>query len=288
MNNSTALDLAERALMLNMDSLDVITLNTLGEALSTGSRQNRIEPKTGLGTFDPLPLEIVLNIVLKLDFQSALHLRHVNRRFMVILDSLLLPNITRSILAVEYEEYITPQTLYKALATTNCRSCGQPGEYIYLLSCHRVCFPCFTQKEEYIPLNRSNAQRKFDLSLDLVETLPCLLSRPGTYTPDRKIRHHRMLLVDYETARQAGIRVHGGEEAMVEKVKSNLEHGMELWTALSRRGQQLHAPRPRTEEPLDALAGNPLRFMAIVKAPLMTGGVQGLVKGEGKAVVGLT
>jgi hypothetical protein len=269
-----------------MESLNGIALNTLGEALSTGSRQNRVEPKSGLGTFDPLPMEIVLDIVLKLDFQSALRLRHVNRRFMVILDSLLLPNITRSILAVEYEAYLTPQTLYKALATTNCRSCGQMGQYIYLLSCHRVCFPCFTQKEEYIPLNRSNAQRKFDITLDLVETLPCLLSLPGIYTPNHKIRHHRTLLVDFETARQAGIKVHGSEEAMVEKVKSNLEHGMELWTALSRRGQQLHVARPRTEEPLDAQAGNPLRFMAIVRAPLMSGVVQEL--GKGKAVGNLS
>lgn len=67
--------------------------------------------------------------------------------------------------------------------------------------------------------------------------------------------------------------MHGGEEAMVEKVKSNLEHGMSLYIALSRRGQQLHngVQRPRTEDPLDAQAGNPLRFMAVVRAPLMGG-----------------
>lgn len=275
MNNSTALDVTERAIMLNMDSSKELALNTLGETLSTGITRDRIEPKSGLGTFDPLPLEIVLDIVLKLDFSSTLNLRHVNRRFMLILDSILHPNIARSILAVEYEEYITPKILYKALATTNCRSCGQPGEYLYLLSCHRVCFDCFTQKEEYIPLNHCNAQRKFDIDQTDVETLPCLRSLPGTYTPDSKTRHHRTLLVDYEKARQAGIRAHGSEVAMVEKVKSNLEHAMELWTALSRRGQQLHVARPRTEEPLDALAGNPLRFMAIVKAPLMNGISQG-------------
>lgn len=108
-----------------------------------------------------------------------------------------------------------------------------------------------------------------------METLPCLLSLSGIYTPDHIVRHHRTLLVDYETARQAGIRAHGSEEAMVDKVKSNLEHGMELWEALSRRGQQLHVARPRTEEPLDAQAGTPLRFMAIVKAPLMNGVSQG-------------
>ena len=158
------------------------------------------------------------------------------------------------------------QTLHQALCTVECASCGAFGGYLYLLTCTRVCILCFTditENHSYRPLPSRHLLRHFAQARPLLNTLPQVLSRPGKYSADHINCHERVDLVDGQSAWEASVALHGPVAAMHQRA---IEDTWAQWTAES----STISPARRPQSPdtsFDYGEGDPLRFMAVVRAP---------------------
>ncbi|KAG6884914.1 hypothetical protein C0993_007281 [Termitomyces sp. T159_Od127] len=155
-------------------------------------------PQASLGALQALPLELLGEILRKLDLQTLTYFRHVNRRAMRLVGSL--PqykairkhayNALRGMMYIKTSQWITCETLYEKLYT------------------------------KHLPLRYLHAIRKFGLNRRILGTLPSMRSIPGTYSPiQRKVRA-QITLVDSDCARRAGIALHGSVSAMEQYVSN--------------------------------------------------------------------
>ena len=87
-------------------------------------------------------------------------------------------------------------------------------------------------------------KKMFGINCSIIRTLPTMRSIPGKYSVLGKISREHLSLVDFDSARRAGIALHGSVSAMEQYVSS--------------------MPAPKA---FDGISGNPLRFMAIVRTP---------------------
>ena len=145
------------------------------------------------------------------------------------------------------------------------------GGYLYLVTCRRVCFLCFTIKTEYLPLLRADAIRKFGLRREDIAALPSMKSVPGYYSPREIKWRARFTLIDHDAAREAGIAAHGSIGSMVQhayEMKAKRLQQYEARKALwGTDGPNLH--RPRSNDFFDGYSSNPKRFLGIIRAPLL-------------------
>ncbi|KAI8631318.1 hypothetical protein F5Y19DRAFT_26697 [Xylariaceae sp. FL1651] len=156
-----------------------------------------------VGQLDVLPPEIVTAILLTLDLPTLVAFRRVNRRAMSLVDSLhqyrmLLkhcPNVLRAIVSIRAKHF-SCMTLYKVLASTKCDTCHRSGSYLYLITCKRVCYSCFTSHAKYLPMSKPLATKYTGLSRKKLKHIPYILSLPGRYTARGKISNRRTKLFD--------------------------------------------------------------------------------------------
>ena len=207
---------------------------------------------------DRLPIELIIEVLLRLDIPSLTRFRGLNRRTMELVNSVHqytaiikhCPNIIRAIVSIQADGFDCG-TLYRTLCTSRCLTCDRAGnsrfgDYLYLIDCRRVCYYCFTKRAEYFPLTsreasrfftpNAKAQSKAKSSRRLLELAkpPSILSLPGRYGRGPRgeyLRRRRLRLYD----RQA--------------VVQSLE-GCGL---------------PQSEKTTD----EPKRFMAIISAPVL-------------------
>lgn len=160
-----------------------------------------------VGRLDLLPLELVSEILLALDVPTLTSFRRVNRRAMELVDSLHqyqmilkhCPNVLRAIVSVSASSFAC-RVLYNTLFTTRCSSCDRFGGYLYLITCSRVCYFCFTRNVDYFPLSASQATKLTGLSRGDLKGLPHVFSLPGRYTPSAKSSKGRTMLFDRRAA----------------------------------------------------------------------------------------
>jgi hypothetical protein len=213
-----------------------------------------------------------------LDIQSLTEFRRVNKRAKSMTDSNTqyklikthAPESIRGCLGLKTARFITCQDLYEKLSTAECDSCGDFGGYLYLITCRRVCFLCFTEKADFLPLPRNEVLRRFGLSSEHLATLPFLKSVPGIYSPRGIKCQRRERLFDYSAAQKQGIAIHGSAESMEEHVSETARKKLESYSAkasVCRRGIRLR--QPRTEDPFDGHSSSPRSFMAIIRAPFL-------------------
>ncbi|GAW24919.1 hypothetical protein ANO14919_145150 [Xylariales sp. No.14919] len=256
-----------------------------------GSFQLHEPPTTNLGTLSRLPLELLQQVLYQLDIATIVDFRRVNRQAFTILDSVSAyhavakhaRNALCGIIAIVTGKWITCGTLYKKLSTPGCEICGDFGGYLYLLTCKRVCFLCLSENPLYLPLRISHACRKFGLGSEIVNKLPCMRVIPGTYSPNEK-KVARCILVDYESARIAGITAHGSISAMTRFVsdlqtQKDEKYNARKAAALSLGDRSTHIRRPPALDPYDALSGNPFRFGAIARVACLDIATQELERG---------
>jgi hypothetical protein len=177
------------------------------------------------------------------------------------------------ILSIGIGQWISCQDLHDKLCTAECDSCGDFWGYLYLITCRRVCFLCFTEATDYLPLRQVDAIRKFGLSREHLANLPAMKTVSGCYSP-RSIKVRKGLtLIDHSAARDAGLAVHGSASAM-EEFTSNIaleklkKYEIRHSQLIARTGRSI-TRRPRTEDEFDGHTSNPLRFVAIVRAPYL-------------------
>lgn len=256
------------------------TLDVIDNCCSRASRLHFDGPYDyDLGALDVLPLEIVHMTLIQLDIQSLIDFRRVNKRARLITDSMpqfkqILTHVPASIrgsLNIETARFFSCQDLYEKLSTAECESCGDFGGYLYLVTCRRVCYLCFTEKPDYLPLLRKDVTRKFGLRLEHLAALPRMKSFPGCYSPRELKRSTRTILFDHSAARQAGIALHGTVSAMEKYASDMAAKKMEVYltkTSLHTTPGRARRP-PRTEDEFDGYSSNPKRFMAIICAPYL-------------------
>ncbi|QKX54494.1 uncharacterized protein TRUGW13939_01581 [Talaromyces rugulosus] len=233
-------------------------------------------------------LELLHMVLIQLDIPSLTAFRRVNRRATSIVD--LVPQykaITThapvtlwGIFTIGTGRWISCQDLYEKLSTAECESCGDFGGYLYLITCCRVCFLCFTVKADYLPLRQADATRKFGLDRSHLENLPTMKTVPGYYSPREIKLRDRLTLVDYRAARRTGIAIHGSESKMNEHsvhIQAKKLEKYNLRRSKHTAGAANPNPRrPRTEDEFDGYSSNPKRFVAIVRAPFLNPGATSL------------
>ena len=280
------------ALKLRELTLDDVLLQKARSLES--ERQGPTTPTCSLGDLDRLPLEILREILIDVDLLSLYTVRRVNRRAMHVVDHLpqrrsIITHCAvalRGIFAIGISSLITCRDLYRALRTPNCRDCNDFGGYIYLFTCRRVCFVCFTNNIQYLPLNEREAQQVFGLPRGTVRSLPFRMkSMPGQYANTHSSFSKPLTLFDYEMALGAGIAFHGSDVNMRRRnleiaraeaasrrkrtAESESESASESASASTPgRGPAMPPPPPLLlVGDADSKASNPRRFMAIVRAP---------------------
>ena len=141
-------------------------------------------------SLDSLPLEITSQVALQLDVPSLLHFRLATRRTMRAVDSIPsfqlirdTPNVLSAVMLLQPTHY-SVAALASCLRTQTCHrpGCGQLGDYLHLLSCRRVCFPCLILYPGYEPMTakgaRDQCRRSETLDLDQFPHVTC---PAGTY-----------------------------------------------------------------------------------------------------------
>ncbi|KAE8357014.1 hypothetical protein BDV28DRAFT_126080 [Aspergillus coremiiformis] len=237
-------------------------------------------PSYGLGTLERLPLEIIHLILIRLDMRSLTAFPHVNKRARLVTNSIPqyrrilvhAPASIRGSLNIESARFFSCQDLYEKLSTAECDSCRDFGGYLYLVTCRRVCFLCFTEMTDYLPLPQKDVTRKFGLDSEHLAGLPHMRSFRGRYSPRGIKCRRREILFDYSTARQAGIAVHGTVESMEKYASEMASKRLESYNSkvsLRRTGGTYLRP-PRYEDSFDGHCSNPRRFMGIIRAPFFT------------------
>lgn len=237
-------------------------------------RDGRV-PCHGLGQLEILPLEILQMVLLPLDIQSITQFRRINRQARLVVDQIPqykqiiahAPASIRGCLSIGTGSSFSCQDLYDTLRTADCDSCGDFGGYLYLITCRRVCFLCFTGKTDYLPLRRSDVVRKFGLRSEHLAKLPSLKSVPGRYSPFEIKCRRRITLYDHSAALEAGIAVHGDSKSMEQYASDNLANKLEVYESRKATSTGVVPRRPKSED-FDAHQSNPLRFMGIIRAPV--------------------
>ena len=265
----------------DLDYHDFLLDDNLVEAPVHNNNDVRSPCKENLGALDKLPLEILHEILSQLDLYSLTSFRDVNRRASESTESMLqyqivsefAPKALQGILIIGTARWITCQDLFNKLCTASCEICGDFGGYLYLLTCKRVCFVCFSEGERCLPLRLNQAARKFGLNRVTLRKLPQMCCLPGTYSPQKKQLRVATKFVDFESARNAGIALHGSIAAMERYASDKLDEKLYHYQMRVRENLKSfmdpyhRVRRPRTEDPVDRKTGNPFRFMAVVATP---------------------
>jgi hypothetical protein len=191
-----------------------------------------------LGVLNTLPVELLLQTVAQLDVRTLVDFRYVNRSAAELVDALQeykhiskhAPNTIRGILAIGAGRWTTCEDIYEALCRSDCEECRSRGGYLYLPTCKRVCFHCFSENERYQPLRHEQAQLEFGLDRETVDDLPRIKIIPGSYyrllvVPDESTQ------IDYQVGLNAGIARHGSLAAMKKYVADKGNPEFEEWDA---------------------------------------------------------
>lgn len=183
-----------------------------------GSKTASFQP---LGQLDILPLEIIQNILELLDLHTLTLVQSLSHRSNLLVHNLPqhrelvthAPNALRAMLSPGLAPHFTIKHLSRALRTQDCFKCGSFGAYLYLLECRRSCWLCLAKSYDTVPLPKDFAMNS------LKRQLPCMQSLPGRYSldcTDGNTHIRRAALISFNSAKEAGIKIHGRQEGTAE------------------------------------------------------------------------
>ncbi|OAL57149.1 hypothetical protein IQ07DRAFT_652365 [Pyrenochaeta sp. DS3sAY3a] len=230
-------------------------------------------PKNDLATLETLPLEIIQMILVDIDISTLMTFHQVNARAAQVIEGIpeykviasYAPKAIPAIVSAGLGHRISCVAFYHKLCTAHCENCGDFGGFIYLLTCTRVCHICLSHNDDYLPMLRNHAVLQFGITWSKIRTLPQMTSVPGRYTIHGYKRSQRITLVDSKAARDAAIARHGSHAAMTQYLSHRLQ-------AEAQKYQITRAffgvARRRMALIDDLKDSNPLRYMAVIRAPL--------------------
>lgn len=246
---------------------------------------NVAPPQADLGMLDAtFPLELLHFILPQMDIRTLTALTCVNRRAAHLVRSL---RIYRFVLAHGRDAWqemlrsrsglgVTLANLHDALCRSACDGCGHFGNYLYLLTCKRVCYACMTEKDAYRPVPYGLACRVYGLDgrPDLMRALPRMRYYLAPHLESGPWAAGPHVLVDSDAAGRAGRAVHGSDKARDQYVaqrrarESTVHPGNHL---VAPRGYfSTYEPLPWTVEPVaehETKSYNPYRWAALICVP---------------------
>jgi hypothetical protein len=233
-----------------------------------------------LGVLEGLPDELLLMVLLALDYHTLTVFRRLNKRARQMVNSIIQFKIVmntcralpRSLLSTGRGSQFSIQDLVSTLTGYKCATCGDFAGYANILTCTRVCHLCFFEEREYYPLTASEAARRFGVSRGSFASLPSLKSIPRTYARRQTPCKTRLTLYDPESARRMSIEHHGSSQAMEAHVAEHTQKALEAYQqrlALhSQSGYQGPRPRAPPRAGLEDGSTHEARpYMAIVRIP---------------------
>lgn len=230
------------------------------------------EVSSTLGNLDVLPLEVLQEIIPHLDLYTINSLRCVNSRSLSVVESvpeykaieLHARTALRAAFLIGTAKIISCGTLYDTLCSHSCTHCGDFGPYVYLITCKRVCYFCFTIFVPFSPLKPQVACKMFGLDRGQLQSLPQMTSWPGLYTHREEDVKSRVL-IDFEAAKAAGLALYGSPVALRDYITA-FENEYILrcqleWMNRVRPPQHSTAYLPNNHD------GDTFRFLAIASLP---------------------
>ncbi|KAI1414113.1 hypothetical protein F5Y13DRAFT_21962 [Hypoxylon sp. FL1857] len=160
--------------------------------------RHSIRPRESLGQLDVLPFELLSDILLTLDLPTLTVFRRVNFQAMHVVNSLHqykmiskhCINVLRAAVSLEAASFDC-RTLYETLRTRKCGNCHRFGSYLYLITCKRVCYFCFSSTLKFRPMSAKDAARFSGLPMQDLMHLPHVMSLAGRYSWFGKIPPRR-------------------------------------------------------------------------------------------------
>lgn len=169
-----------------------------------------IVSEMGLGAFDRLPVELLLQALRHMDMQALFDLRRVNLRARQVVDSLKEYKAVVSygltaycaLLRMKLATYVTLMDFYRVLCSQNCSFCGKFGGFVFLPTWIRCCFECIEEDPETRIVTVAEVRRLFRLSRAEVGRQRSFQGLPGIYTTglysmERSYQRGRVKLVPY-------------------------------------------------------------------------------------------
>ncbi|KAM3510871.1 hypothetical protein MY11210_005474 [Beauveria gryllotalpidicola] len=190
--------------------------------------------KAGLGKFGVFAFETLQQILVDTDLRGLFRLQGVSKSMKRAVDTIrefhtilrCVPDIIRIMTASKIDTMVSCRDLYNALIRPMCDLCDQPGRYLYLLACHRLCRTCLTTNLRYRPLRPMQAAQQFRMHIDMAMRLPNLqvpkYSLRARYIRSGRINSTGWRLIDREVARRRGIQLHGSLERFTRAVARRL------------------------------------------------------------------
>ncbi|KAM3510074.1 hypothetical protein MY10362_000213 [Beauveria mimosiformis] len=142
--------------------------------------EHQVRQRT-FGLFEKLPRELSLLVLELLDLQSLCRLSQTSiwarllvldfRPYREILEHApALPGLlARAHLLSKYSAH----RLFRQVICSNmCSSCTWLGEYIFLLTCERVCISCFSRDDSFLVTEKSLAESIFQLNSNKLSAVP--------------------------------------------------------------------------------------------------------------------
>ena len=143
----------------------------------------------GMGILDRLPLEILHQVLGRLDFHTLIAIRSLNLASRSIVDSFpsfkymtqYAANALRALSRTRLIIAFSAAHLLSVLRTDRCLGCQRYGAFLFLLTCSRCCFNCLETDTQFYAIPLATAKSSFGLKDRDLRRLPTMLSLPGTY-----------------------------------------------------------------------------------------------------------
>lgn len=187
------------------------------------------QPVSDLGYFDQLPYELKLMVLSRLDVQSFLRLRHVNRKSRMMIHDMeeyreLVKHGPNALLAVSrtgMDSKIGFMDLHLALCTRNCYICGSFGGFLWIPTAKRCCFGCIESSGSMNDM-RIVDQQAYDFGrwfqFQDPGVVASLFAVPGTYGLEKTKYRNRVKILYEKPSEKWGI----GD--MTSEYSTNLRH----------------------------------------------------------------
>ncbi|KAK1989714.1 hypothetical protein LX36DRAFT_664974 [Colletotrichum falcatum] len=164
--------------------------------------------KTGLGSLDRLPLELLHDALLHLDMRSLFNFRQINLRSRETVDSLKQYqmaathglNLLCASLRTQIATSVSLFEFYDALCTKACTLCGKFGGFISLLTWNRCCFVCLQRAPETQVRTLAAVRKQLNLTKAELNQLRSFKTLPGIYSMKESVHKSRITVVSLHGA----------------------------------------------------------------------------------------
>ncbi|KAL8644048.1 MAG: hypothetical protein Q9210_007448 [Variospora velana] len=172
---------------------------------------------TAPSTLESLPLELLHDIIYRLNLQTLIDLRSVNKRIRDLVTctpayraiTQHAPNALRFMLSLATASSFSLIQLYNALLSIDCFLCGGFGDYLSALNCQRCCIGCIANSPELSAINIDDVPAQHEPAREVLTAQTMAVTFPGLYGDGDHLPRRRNGLVLTAPVWRAGIALYG-------------------------------------------------------------------------------